>query len=71
MCEGNVEYLNITKRSLEKKYVLEKLPELPSGLYYTSLKKNESYMMVEQRFTNHNNFIIWHDQLGHPGSVMM
>ena len=47
MCEGNVEYLNITKISLGKKYVLEKLLELPSGLYYTSLKKNESYMVVE------------------------
>jgi len=71
MCEGNVEYLNITKISSGKKYVLEKLPELPSGLYYTSLKKNESYMVVEQKFTNHSNFIIWHDRLGHSGSVMM
>jgi hypothetical protein len=42
MCEGNVEYLNITKISSGKKYVLKKLPELPSGLSYTSLKKNES-----------------------------
>ena len=57
-CEGNVEYLNITKISSGEKYVLEKLPELPSSLYYTSLKKNESYMVVEQKFTNHNNFII-------------
>jgi hypothetical protein len=71
MCEGNVEYLNITKISSGKKYVLEKLPELPSSLYYTSLKENESYMVVEQKFTNHRNFIIWHDRLGHPGSVMM
>ena len=28
-------------------------------------------MVVEQKFTNHSNFIIWHDRLGHPGSVMM
>jgi hypothetical protein len=70
MCEGNVEYLNITKISSGKKYVLEKLPELPYGLYYTSLKENESYMMVEQKF-NHRNFIIWLDRLGHPGSVVM
>ena len=71
MCEGNVEYLNITKISSEKKYVLEKLLELSYCLYYTSLKKNETYMVVERKFTNHNNFIIWHDWLGHPGSVMM
>ena len=31
MCEGNVEYLNITKISSGKKYVLEKLLELPSS----------------------------------------
>jgi len=71
MCEGNVEYLNITKISSGKKYVLEKLLELPSGLYYTSLKENESYMVVEEKFINHSNFIIWHDRLGYPGSVMM
>jgi hypothetical protein len=70
-CEGNVEYLNITKISSRKKYVLGKLLELPSGLYYTSLKENETYMVVEQKFTDHSNFIIWHDQLGHPRSVMM
>jgi hypothetical protein len=56
-CEDNVEYLNITKILLGKKYVLERLPELPSGLYYTSLNKNESYMVVEQKFTNHNNLL--------------
>jgi hypothetical protein len=71
MCEGNVDYLNITKISSRKKYVLEKLLELPSGLYYTSLKENESYMVVKHKFTNHRNFIIWHDQLGHPRLVMM
>jgi hypothetical protein len=49
----------------------KKLPELPSGLYYTSLKEDESYMVVEQKFTNHSNFIIWHDRLGHPKSVMV
>jgi len=66
MCEGNVEYLNITKISSGEKYVLEKLPELPSSLYYASLKKNESYMVVEQKFTNHSNIIIWHDRLAIP-----
>jgi hypothetical protein len=42
MCEGNVEYLNIIKISSGKKYVLKKLPKLPSSLSYTSLKENES-----------------------------
>lgn len=28
-------------------------------------------MVVEQKFTNHDNFIIWHDWLGHSRSVMM
>jgi hypothetical protein len=66
-----VEYLNITNISSGTKYVLEKLSELPSGLYFTSLKENESYTVVKEKFTNHSNFIIWHDRLGHPGSVMM
>jgi hypothetical protein len=28
-------------------------------------------MVVELKFTNYSNFIIWHNRLGHPGSVMM
>jgi len=27
--------------------------------------------MVNQKFTNQNEFLFWHDQLGHPGSIMM
>jgi hypothetical protein len=70
-CEGNVAYLNITKISSGENYVLEKLPELPFDLYYTSLKENGSYIAVEQKFTNHSNFIIRHNRLGHPGSIMI
>jgi len=27
--------------------------------------------MVNQKFTNQNEFLVWHDQLGHPKSIMM
>jgi len=29
------------------------------------------HLMVNQKFTNQNEFLFWHDQLGHPGSIMM
>jgi len=27
--------------------------------------------MVNQKFMNQNEFLVWYDQLGHPGSIMM
>jgi len=27
--------------------------------------------MVNQKFTNQNEFLVWYDQLGHPESIMM
>ena len=49
----------------------EKLPALSSGLYYTSISTVESHAVVNKRFTNFNDFIIWHDRLGHPEFNMM
>ena len=49
----------------------EKLPAFSSGLYYTSISTVESHAVVNKRFTNFNDFIIWHDRLGHPGFNMM
>jgi len=51
--------------------VLEILPALSSGLYYTSISRIETHAAVNEKFTNQDNFIIWHDRLGHPGSNMM
>jgi hypothetical protein len=53
------------------KHVLEKLSALSSGLYYMLLNRNESYMMAGHKFSSHENFVTWHDRLGHQGSIMM
>ncbi|KAJ9556307.1 hypothetical protein OSB04_010921 [Centaurea solstitialis] len=67
MDEGESEYLLITNISSGKKNVLEKLSMYSSGLYYTKISAIETNM----KFMDQENFILWHDRLGHPGSVMM
>jgi len=47
-----------------QKYVVEILPSLPSGLYYT--KPAEGYVAMKAIFRK-----IWHDRLGHPELGMM
>ena len=69
--EDNTEYLYITDVVLGKKNILEKLPVFSSGLYYTNISTIEAHAIVNQKFTDENNFIVWHDRLGHPGSIMM
>jgi len=27
--------------------------------------------MVNQKFTNQNEYLVWYDKLSHPGSIMM
>ncbi|KAJ9561391.1 hypothetical protein OSB04_006551 [Centaurea solstitialis] len=71
MDEGESEYLLITNISSGKKNVLEKLSMYSSGLYYTKISAIETNMVINQKFMDRENFILWHDRLGHPGSVMM
>jgi len=67
----NKEFLCITNTISNTKYVLEELPAVSSGLYYTYIRTIEINMVVNQKFTNPSAFIVWHDRLGHPGSIMM
>jgi len=69
--ETNKEYLLLTKIISGKKCILEKLPSLSSGLYYTKISAVENHHLVDQKSTNQNEFLIWHDRLGHPDSIMM
>jgi hypothetical protein len=70
--EGDAEYLYITRHDLNNRSVVEKLPAFSSGLYYTYISAIEAHVIVNQKFTNNNNkFVVWHDRLGHPGSIMM
>ena len=50
---------------------MEKLPVFSYGLYYTNISTIEAHAIVNQKFTDENNFIVWHDRLGHPGSIMI
>ena len=69
--DGKKECLCITAIVRSKKCILEKLPSFSSGLYYTNISMVETHAIVNQKFTNPDTFIIWHDRLGHPGSIMM
>jgi hypothetical protein len=54
-----------------KKMILEKLSALSSGLYYTTIRSIESHAVMHQKCSNPKMFMLWHDRLGHPGSIMM
>ncbi|XP_069147174.1 uncharacterized protein [Solanum lycopersicum] len=69
--EENVEYLYITTINVEKKVAHEKLSAFSFGLYYTIISTVESLAVVNKRFTNFNDFIIWHDRLDHLEFNMM
>ena len=46
-----------------KKCVLDKLSTFSYGLYYTYISTIEMQVMVNQKFTNQNDCLLWHDQL--------
>ena len=50
---------------------MEKLLTFSFGLYHTTFKPIESYVVVNQKFNDPKVFVIWHDKLGHLRSSMM
>ena len=71
MNDGNIECLYITSIVSSKKLVVEKLSAFSFGLYHTIIKSIKSYVVMNQTFNDPSIFILWHDMLGHPGSLMM
>ena len=71
MNDGNKECLYITSIVSGKKLVVETLSTFFTGLYHTTIKPIESYIIVNQKFNDPKTFVLWHDKLGHPGSSMM
>ena len=71
MNEGNTKCLCIASIVFRKKLVIEKLSATSSGLYHTTIKFIESYVVVNQKFNDPKTFVLWHDRLGHPESSMM
>jgi peptide/histidine transporter 3/4 len=68
--DNKEEYLLFTKDYGYGKQVLEKIPSLSSGLYYTYIKPVE-HVAYKVIFQNVDAFQTWHDRLGHPGIGMM
>ena len=64
------EYLFITKNDGYNKQLLEKIPSLSTGLYFTYIKpvQHVAYKII---FQNLDIFKTWHDGLGHPKIGMM
>ena len=71
MNEDNVGYLYITSIISGQKLIMEKLPTFSSGLYHTTIKSIESYVVMNQKFNDPKVFVIWHDKLSHPRSSIM
>jgi hypothetical protein len=69
--DNGIEYLYIVSNISTEKQILKKLHALSSGLYYTSTSTIKVNAIMNQKFNKPNNFTIWHDQLGHPRSIMM
>ena len=69
--EWDMKYLYITRIDWIKKCVLEKLSSFSYGLYYTYVSAIETHVIVSEKLMNQNEFLNWHDQLGHPRSIMM
>ncbi|KAK9159702.1 hypothetical protein Syun_006043 [Stephania yunnanensis] len=68
---NNREFLYVTLVSNGKKEVLEKIPALSSGLYFTHIRHVETNVVLNKKINDPTTFILWHDRLGHPGSSMM
>ena len=68
--ECNSEFLCISSIISCQKHVLEKLPSLSSGLYHTIIRTIEINFTMNQKFFDPKIFKLWHDQLGHPESIM-
>ena len=65
--DNGKEYLLITKRDENGKHVVERLPSLATGLYYTKIVAPPVYTTLKTIFRSSKLFYLWHDRLGHHG----
>jgi hypothetical protein len=69
--EDSDKYLYITSIISGQKLILKKLPIFFSGLYHTTIRTIESHVVMHQKCSNPKMFMLWHDRLGHPRTIMM
>ena len=65
------EYLLITSIIFRQKCILEQLSSLSYGLYQTTIRSIESYVVMNQKFNDFNAFLLWHERLRPPGISIM
>jgi hypothetical protein len=68
--ENNEEFLHIIKKNRDDHDILERIPSVPSGLYYAYIKL-VSHVTYNVIFQNVDVFTTWHERLGHPRVGMM
>jgi len=59
------------RHNLDKVNVVGKLHVFSFGLYFTYISTIEAQVIVKQKFTNHNKFVVWHDRFSHSRSIRM
>ena len=69
--KGSKEYLYIISIVSGQKLILEKLHVFSSKLYCTTKRTIETNVVVHQKCSNPKIFMLWHDHLEHPRSIMM
>ena len=69
--QSDCEYLYVTNQVNGHRFILERFKSLLSGLYITKIHRAESHINEHVKNTNDVELKLWHDRLGHPGSVMM
>jgi hypothetical protein len=69
--EGSDKYFYITSIISGQKLILEKLSAFSFGLYYTTIRTIESHVVIHQKCSNPNMFMLWHNHLGHPETIIM
>jgi hypothetical protein len=69
--EVSNKYLYITSIISGQKLILEKLSTFSSGMHYTTIRTIESHVIMYHKCSNSKMFMLWHDCLGHPGTIMM
>ena len=71
MSDDTGEFLLITATHDGTKCILEKLRSLECGLYLTTITTVEPYAILNSKFSNLPLIVLWHEQLGHPGTSML
>jgi hypothetical protein len=69
--EDKKKYLYIISRTSSQKLLLEKLYLFSSEIYYIITKSIKTNVMIHQNCSKPKIFMLWHDQLGCSGSIMM